>query len=63
MTDYGFEQKVNSYWCGKSIYYEFEFSTEGQIQEYGAGNIQSTVGHTNEIVKITISPYDPVTIG
>ena len=60
MADYGFEG--NSYWCGKSIFYELAHSTEGQ-QNYGAGNIQSTVGETNEIVKITIVPYDSATDG
>ena len=42
MTDYSFENKVKSYWCGKSIYYDF-FYLDGYLLYLAtaAGNIKS----------------------
>ena len=63
MDDYDFRTKFNSYWCGKSILYEFAYSYASPTVEYGAGNIKSTVGNTNDIYRVTLEPYDSANNG
>ena len=70
LRDYGWQDSIKSYYCGKSIMYDFcnENSEDGicmyQHGLNGAGTIKSSkIGHHDMMNEIHFYPYDPTTQG
>lgn len=68
MADYGLNDKVSSWWCGKSVKYKHCNNTSGSCDELngmsGAGNIMNyEAGQDNQMSRVLLEPYNAAVQG
>lgn len=68
MSSAGFNDRMNSWWCGKNVSYDFCDNSSGGCKRgdgySGAGNARSIdIGNKNEMSRLVMRYYDPAERG